>query len=49
MTAKEELKLGRRVQKGCQKARIEFIQRNRKLVIILTGRYRGRGLDAGGG
>jgi len=45
MTAKEELELGRRVQKGCQKARTEFIQRNLKLVISLAGRYRGRGLD----
>ena len=45
MTAKEELKLGRRVQKGCQKARTEFIKRNLKLVISLAGRYRGRGLD----
>ena len=45
MTAKEELELGRRVQKGCQIARTEFIQRNLKLVISLAGRYRGRGLD----
>ena len=45
MTAKEELELGRRVQKGCQKARTEFIKRNLKLVISLAGRYRGRGLD----
>jgi len=45
MTAKEELELGRRVQKGCQKARNEFIERNLKLVISLAGRYRGRGLD----
>jgi DNA-directed RNA polymerase sigma subunit (sigma70/sigma32) len=45
MTAKQELELGRRVQKGCQKARTEFIQRNLKLVISLAGRYRGRGLD----
>ena len=43
MTAKEELELGRRVQRGCQKARTEFIQRNLKLVISLAGR--GRGLD----
>ena len=42
MTAKEELKLGRRVQKGCKKARTEFIKRNLKLVISLAGRYRGR-------
>ena len=45
MTAKEELELGRLVQKGCHKARTEFIQRNLKLVISLAGRYRGRGLD----
>jgi RNA polymerase nonessential primary-like sigma factor len=45
MTAKEELELGRHVQKGCQKARTEFIQRNLKVVISLAGRYRGRGLD----
>ncbi len=45
MTAKEELDLGRLVQKGCHKARTEFIQRNLKLVISLAGRYRGRGLD----
>jgi len=41
MTAKEELELGRRVHKGCQKARTEFVQRNLKLVITLAGRYRG--------
>ena len=45
MTAKDQLELGRRVQKGCQIARTEFIQRNLKLVISLAGRYRGRGLD----
>jgi RNA polymerase primary sigma factor len=33
------------VQKGSQKARTEFIQRNLELVISLAGRYRGRGLD----
>jgi hypothetical protein len=42
MTAREELEFGRRVQKGCQKARTEFMQRNLKLVIDLAGRYRGR-------
>jgi RNA polymerase sigma factor (sigma-70 family) len=45
MTAREELEFGRRVQKGCQRARTEFIPRNLKLVISLAGRYRGRALD----
>lgn len=45
MTAKEEFELVRLIQKGCQKARTEFIPRNLKLVITLAGRYRDRGLD----
>ena len=45
MTAKEELELFRRVQKGCHKARTEFIQRNLKLVISFADRYCGCGLD----
>ena len=52
MTAKEELELGRLVQKGCHKARTEFIQRDLKLLTSLAGRYRGcgrgRGLDVAG-
>lgn len=45
LTRQEEIKLVKRIKKGDESAREEFIERNLRLVISIAKRYRGRGLE----
>lgn len=44
LTAAEEIKLGRQIQKGNKKARTRMIESNLRLVVKIARRYLGRGL-----